>query len=133
MLSDFQLTHAAFEMWLQADGADNIADLERAKRILPLVLDECVTATQRDYILKYYIDKMTTIEIADFYGVNKSTVSRTIHRGLDKAHGYLRFVSPLFIHTPKKRTPMSNGKKPDNRGGRRTKVSREPDGRREKM
>ena len=118
MLSDLQLTHAAFEMWLQADGADNLVDLERAKRLLPLVLDECITATQKDYILKYYIDKMTTSEIAELYGVNKSTVSRAIHRGLDKAHGYLRFVSPLFIHTPKKRTRLSNGKKPDNRGGR---------------
>lgn len=120
MLSDLQLTHAAFEMWLQADGADNIADLKRAKRMPPLVLNECITATQMDYILKYYIDGMTTVEIADFYGVNKSTVSRTIHRGLDNAHGYLRFVSPLFIHTPKKRARLSNGKKPDNRGGRRT-------------
>ena len=46
-----------------------------------------------------------------------------------EARRYLRFVSPLFIHTPKKRTPLSNGKKPDNRGGRRTNVSREPDGR----
>lgn len=120
MLSDFQLTHAAFEMWLQADGADNLVGLKRAKRMLPLVLDECVTATQRDYILKYYIDGMTTVEIAEFYGVNKSTVSKTIHRGLDNAHGYLRFVSPLFILTPKKRAPLSNGKKPDNRGRRRT-------------
>lgn len=120
MLSDSQLTHAAFEMWLQADGADNLADMERAKRMLPLVLDECVTVTQRDYILKYYIEKMTIVEIAELYGVDKSTVSRTIHRGLDNAHGYLRFVSPLFILTPKKRAPLSNGKKPDNRGRRRT-------------
>lgn len=119
MLSDLQLNHAAFEMWLQSDGADNLLDLERAKRMLPLVLDECITVTQRNYILKYYLEKMSTVEIANFYGVNKSTVSRTIHRGLDKAHGYLRFVSPLFIRAPKKRAPLSNGKKPENRGRRR--------------
>lgn len=121
MLSDLQLTHAAFEMWLQADGADNLADLERAKRMLPLVLDECVTVTQRNYILKYYVDKMSIIEIAEMYGVDKSTVSRTIHRGLDRAYGYLRFVSPLFIRKPEKRAPLSNGKKPDNRGRKRRK------------
>lgn len=108
MLSDLQLNHAAFEMWLQADGADNLADLDRIKRMLPLVLDECVTETQRNYIMKYFVDKMSTVEIAEFYGVSKSTVSRTIHRGLDKAHGYLRFVSPLFIRTPKKRGYLSN-------------------------
>lgn len=119
MLSDLQLTHAAFEMWLQTDGADNLVDLERAKRMLPLVLDECVTVTQRDYIIKYYLDKMSTVEIAELYRVNKSTVSRTIRRGLDNAYGYLRFVSPLFMRKPEKRAPLSNGKKPDNRGRKR--------------
>lgn len=111
MLSDLQLNHAAFEMWLHADGTDNLVDLERAKRMLPLVLDECVTVTQRNYILKYYVDQMSIVEIAELYGVNKFTVSRTIRRGLDKAYGYLRFVSPLFIKKPKKRSPLSNGRK----------------------
>lgn len=115
MLSDLQLTHAAFEMWLQADRADNLADLDRAKRMLPLVLDECVTVTQRNYIMKYYVDKMSIEEIAEVYGVNKSTVSRTIRRGLDTAYGYLRFVSPLFIRAPKKREPLSNGRKKNRR------------------
>lgn len=118
MLSDLQLNHAAFEMWLQADGADNLADLERAKRMLPLVLDECVTVTQRNYITKYYLENLSVSEIAEFYGVNKSTVSRSIHRGLDKAHRYLRFVSPLFIRTPKKRAYLSNGRTQKNRGGK---------------
>lgn len=121
MLTDLQLHRAAFEMWLQADGADNLADLERAKHMLPLVLDECVTVTQRNYIMKYYMDKMSIVEIAEMYGVDKSTVSRTIRRGLDTAYGYLRFVSPLFIRKPEKRAPLSNGKKPDNRGGKRRK------------
>lgn len=121
MLSDLQLTHASFEMWLQADGTDNLVDLERAKRMLPLVLDECVTATQRNYIMKYYLDKMSTVEIAELYGVDKSTVSRTIRRGLDTAYRYLRFVSPLFIRKPEKRAALSNGKKPDNRGRKRRK------------
>lgn len=111
MLSDLQLNHAAFKMWLQADGTDNLADLERAKRMLPIVLDECVTVTQRNYIMKYYLEKMSTVGIAELYGVDPSTVSRTIRRGLDKAYGYLRFVSPLFIRQPKKRPPLSNGRK----------------------
>lgn len=118
MLSDLQLNHVAFEMWLHADGTDNLVDLERAKRMLPLVLDECVTVTQRNYILKYYIEKMSLAEIAEFYGVDKSTVSRTIHKGLDKAHSYLKFVSPLFIRTPKKRAYLSNGRTQTNRGGK---------------
>lgn len=89
--------------------------------MLPIVLDECVTVTQRNYIMKYYLDNLSTVEIAELYGVDKSTVSQTIRRGLDTAYGYLRFVSPLFIRKPEKRAPLSNGKKPDNRSGKRGK------------
>lgn len=111
MLSDMQLSYAAFNLWLHSDQGDNLVDLDRAKRMLPIVLEECVTPTQRDYILKYYVEQMSVSEIAAQYGVNRSTVSRTIRRGLDKAYGYLRFVSPLFIKQPKKRVPLNNGRK----------------------
>jgi len=103
MLTDLQLNYAAFDLWLHEEGTDNLIDLERAKRMLPIVLDECVTATQRDYIIKHYVDGMKIKDIAEFYGLNPSTVSRTINRGLDKAYGYLRFVSPLFVNAPKRR------------------------------
>ena len=106
--SDLQLQFAAFDLWLNAEGEDNRADLEKLKRILPIVLDECVTVTQKTYIMHYFVDRLNTKQIADLYGVNPSTVSRTIHRGLDKAYGYLRFVSPLFIRAPKRRGYLSN-------------------------
>lgn len=111
MLSDVQLNHAAFELWLQSENGGNLSDLDRAKRMLLIVLEECVTTTQRDYILKYYVEQMTVPEIAALYGVNGSTVSRTIRRGLDNAYGYLRFVSPLFIKRPEKRAPLKNGRR----------------------
>lgn len=43
-----------------------------------------LTPTQRNYWLCYYVKKQTTTEIAHEYGVNKSTVSRTIHRANSK-------------------------------------------------
>lgn len=43
-----------------------------------------LTPTQRNYWLCYYVKKQTTTEIAHTYGVNKSTVSRTIHRANSK-------------------------------------------------
>lgn len=43
-----------------------------------------LTPTQRNYWLCYYVKKQTTTEIAHAYGVNKSTVSRTIHRANSK-------------------------------------------------
>jgi len=119
MMTDLQLIQASFDLWIHTNAADNLADLDRAKRMLPIVLEECVTVTQQKYILNYYIDQMTTAEIAEIYGVDRSTVSRTIRRGLNKAYGYLRFVSPLFIKPPHRREPLKNGKKPDRRGGKR--------------
>lgn len=111
MMSDLQLSHAAFELWLQSDSGDNLADLDRAKKMLPIVLEECVTAVQRGYMLKYYVEQMSVREIAEMYDVNPATVSRTIRRGIDKAYGYLRFTSPLFIKKQKKREPLKNGRK----------------------
>ena len=37
-----------------------------------------LTKKQKCYIIKYYVRGMTMQEIADEYGVNRSTVSRTI-------------------------------------------------------
>lgn len=108
---DYKLDKAAFDMWLTAEAGDNLAELSRVRRIVPLVLDECVTVTQKTYIMHHFIDRMSVSDIAEMYGVNKSTVSRTIHRGLDKAYKYLRFVSPLFIHAPQKRTYLQRYKK----------------------
>ena len=119
--TDLQLQHAAFEIWLGAEGTDNLADLDRLKRALPIVLAECVTETQRKYIMDFFVEGMTMEEIGRRYGVNRATVSRGIRRGLDRAHSYLRFVSPLFIRTPQKRAYLSKGrrrKKGCNHGGK---------------
>lgn len=106
--SDLELQRAAFELWLNGEGEDNRADLERLKKVLPVVLSECVTDTQKIYIQHYFVDRLKMPQIAAMYGVNPSTVSRTIHRGLDRAYRYLRFVSPAFIKVPQRRGNLSN-------------------------
>ena len=106
--SDLQLQHAAFEQWLKMGCNDNRAELDRLKRALPVVLAECVTETQRQYIIHYFVDQLTMKQIGERYGVNPATVSRTIHRGLDRAYRYLRFVSPAFIKAPGRRGYLSN-------------------------
>lgn len=110
-VSEYKLDKAAFDMWLTAAAGDNLAELSRARRIVPLVLDECVTVTQKTYIMHHFADRMSVSDIADMYGVNKSTVSRTIQRGLDTAYKYLRFVSPLFINAPQKRRYLKRQRK----------------------
>lgn len=106
--AELRLERAAFEQWLQGEGGDNRAELDRLKRALPVVLAECVTETQRQYILNYFVDRMTQKQIGERYGKNPATVSRTIHRGLDRMYRYLRFVSPAFIQAPKRRGNVSN-------------------------
>lgn len=111
-LEEYHLIHAAFDLWLTSEGEDNRAELDRVKRILPIVLDECCTALQKNYIMHYFVDRMTTPQIAKEYGVATSTVTRTIHRGLDRAYHVLRFVSPLFIKAPNIRGYLRNGGTP---------------------
>lgn len=103
-----RLDRAAFEQWIQGEGGDNRAELDRLKKVLPAVLAECVTETQRQYIIHYFVDQLTMKQIGERYGVNPATVSRTIHRGLDRAYRYLRFVSPAFIKAPRRRGYLSN-------------------------
>lgn len=106
--AELRLERAAFEQWLQGEGGDNRAELDRLKRALPVVLSECVTETQRQYILNYFVDRMTQKQIGERYGKNPAIVSRTIYRGLDRMYRYLRFVSPAFIQAPKRRGNLSN-------------------------
>lgn len=108
--TDLLMDHAAFDLWLTAQGGDNLADLERVKRVLPIVLEECVTEKERLYIMAYFVERKTIAAIACDFGVNKSSVSRGIKRGLSKAYKYLRFVSPLFIRAPQKRSYLRQEK-----------------------
>ena len=103
MITDLQMTYAAFDLWLIAEGEDNRAELERVKRILPMILEECCTVKQMEYIRLYFIERMSMREIALHCGVNASSVCRGIHCGLDRAYPYLKFCSPLFIKAPQKR------------------------------
>lgn len=79
--AELRLERAAFEQWLQGEGGDNRAELDRLKRALPVVLAECVTETQRQYILHYFVDRM---------------------------YRYLRFVSPAFIQAPNRCSYLKN-------------------------
>ena len=70
-----------YEMWTKLMADDNRDQLNRLKRNLVRALREDVSARQREYMLLYYGQCMTMTDIAMRFGVNKSTVSRTIKRG----------------------------------------------------
>lgn len=99
-IEEYELVCATFKRWLVSEGASNTVELERVRKMLPIILNECCTDTQKKYILRYFADNVPVSRIAEEYGVNKSTVSRTIHRGIERTFDHLRFVSPLLEHAP---------------------------------
>ena len=60
------------------------------KRVQRVIREE-LTENQRQILLAYYIQDQTIPQIAKSRGVNKSTVSRTLHRAEDKLRRYLRY------------------------------------------
>lgn len=55
------------------------------------VIREELTELQRETIIAYYFQEMTLAEIARERGVNKSTVSRTLHRAEERLRRFLRY------------------------------------------
>ena len=60
------------------------------KRVQRVIRDE-LTENQREILLAYYMDNQTIPQIAEDRGINKSTVSRTLHRAEEKLRRYLRY------------------------------------------
>lgn len=58
-------------------------------KALRALLEKDLTKKQKCYIILYYRDGLTVKEIAEKYGVDKSTVSRTINRGRQRLTGTL--------------------------------------------
>lgn len=61
--------------------------LQRVQR----VIQEELTELQRQALIAYYFQQQTIPQIARERGVNKSTVSRTLHRAEEKLRRYLRY------------------------------------------
>lgn len=60
------------------------------KRIQRVIREE-LTCLQREAIIAYYFQNRTIPQIARDRGVNKSTVSRTLHKAEDKLKRYLTY------------------------------------------
>ena len=60
------------------------------KRVRRVIREE-LTENQRQILLAYYIQDQTIPQIAEERGVNKSTVSRTLHRAEGKLRKYLKY------------------------------------------
>lgn len=98
--NDIALDKAAFRSWLLEGSGDNIQDIQRAKKAIHIILNEYMTECQRQYILCFFVEGMSATQIAELYGVDKSTVSRTIRRGIKTMYSYLRFTSLALMEVP---------------------------------
>ena len=55
------------------------------------VIEEELTPLQREVLIAYYIQDQTIPQIARERGVQKSTISRTLHRAEEKLRRFLKY------------------------------------------
>lgn len=109
-MEDWQEDRRQFEQWMLSERGDNRKELERMKKIIPAILEECVTEKQRTYMLHYFVEQKNVCEIAEMYDINVSTVSRGIHRGLERVYRYIRFAAPGFEKYGQEKVNLKKGR-----------------------
>ena len=62
-------------------------------KFLHEIINDDLTKTQKQYIIMYYMNDMKIHEIAYMFGVNKSTVSRTIKRAKNRIYERLKYTN----------------------------------------
>lgn len=71
----------------------NSAQVERAKKIALQIIQEQLTPRQREILLAYFYGKQSMSAIGKELGINKSTVSRTVARGLKRLNERMRYYN----------------------------------------
>ena len=66
--------------WQSFYGADNARQRQHYQVLLQRSIQQLLTPRQRQVLQLYYLEEKTIPEIARQLHVNKSTVSRTLHR-----------------------------------------------------
>ncbi len=65
------------------------------KNTLRQAMREELSPKQQRTVECFYFDKMTVTEIAEEYGINKSTVSRQLKRSVEKLKSALKYAGPF--------------------------------------
>ena len=92
---EIQMNAQAFRNWMKNEQADG--DHENLKRKMRLAIKEELTPCQLMYMTEYYIDGRTMGQIAIRHNVNRSTVSRGIHRAHERIRKVLKYCSPRLL------------------------------------
>lgn len=95
---EFQSDAEQFKKWnANEEEADYVS---HSKRAAAAALERELTETQKLYYVAYYLSGISIPEIAEIYGVNKSTVSRTLSRATKRLARVLRYSAPHLLNQP---------------------------------
>ena len=75
----------------QSESETNGEKLKLVKKALKKVVEEQLSARQKQMIVLYYYKEIDMPEIAEMLGINVSTVSRTLNRARQNLMKYLKY------------------------------------------
>ena len=91
----------AFDLW-NNQGDDNDPAYHHLMNAFRIAARDELTEQPRTYIMAYNYNRLTREEIAGQFGINKSTVSRTIKRAEQRLQRVLRYAHPRLLDHPEK-------------------------------
>lgn len=77
--------------WKRRSSADNSQHIQRLREKLQSAKRDELTPLQAEVIHLYFDQGLSVTQIADIRGVNKSSVSRVLRRGLERLEHCLRY------------------------------------------
>ena len=82
---------ASLCLWRQEESGDNRERIRRLLRNLPLAVQQELTPRQREILRLRFTGGMSVTAIAEKLGLNKSTVSRSLARSMERLYKSLRY------------------------------------------
>ena len=82
---------ASLCLWRQEESGDNRERIRRLLSNLPLAVQQELTPRQREILRLRFTGGMSVIAIAEKLGLNKSTVSRSLARSMERLYKSLRY------------------------------------------
>ena len=82
---------ASLCLWRQEESGDNRERIRRLLSTLPLAVQQELTPRQREILRLRFTGGMSVTAIAEKLGLNKSTVSRSLARSMERLYKSLRY------------------------------------------
>ena len=82
---------ASLCLWRQEQSGDNQERIRRLLSNLPLAVQQELTPRQREILRLRFTGGMSVTAIAEKLGLNKSTVSRSLARSMERLYKSLRY------------------------------------------